>query len=566
MQERKELGAYYTPHSLADLLASTLLSLLNIDEERVYTVVDPATGDSSLLSAFEKFARMMNVKANYVGIDVEKCAVDNSMSAFSKKKVQSKFLNTDALYPLDENENSIGWRKLKQKYLPNGIDFIVSNPPWGADKSKYKKLSSDFLTAKGQFDIYDLFIETSINNLNENGCYAIIVPDSIYGLEHTPIRKFLFQNTTIKKIIRIGEGFFENVSIAVTLLFGIKRQALDYNIECFHLPEEIKKQILTHKLELSTAVRQFVNVVPVRLMLDSNFSFLTDVSSVDVELLSKLRLCSKIGEVTDSQRGVELSKKGVVIKCKKCGKWFPEPKMINAIKCPHCKKQLEVDDVVIRKIVSKELRHNAKKFITGDTIFRYNTVAKQFIEMGYNGINYKNEQLYEGSKILVRKTGVGITAGIDYDNCLTNQVVYILKRKVNLDSVITNEVILAVLNSRVITYFIIVSHGSNGWKTHAYLSQSDVAALPFPKIDTSNEEIRSQLKKITEFVKQYSCEKTDDFPQDVDLKIERIIADLFGLTEVQYNVIFDTIKNVQQMIPFKRLLKINSKDTFDNGL
>ena len=121
MQERKELGAFYTPNSLADLLASTLLSLLNIDEERVYTVVDPATGDSSLLSAFEKFARMINVKANYVGIDVEKCAVDNSMSAFSKKKVQSKFLNTDALYPLDENENSIGWRKLKQKYLPNGI-------------------------------------------------------------------------------------------------------------------------------------------------------------------------------------------------------------------------------------------------------------------------------------------------------------------------------------------------------------------------------------------------------------------------------------------------------------
>ena len=28
MQERKELGAFYTPHSLADLLASTLLSLL----------------------------------------------------------------------------------------------------------------------------------------------------------------------------------------------------------------------------------------------------------------------------------------------------------------------------------------------------------------------------------------------------------------------------------------------------------------------------------------------------------------------------------------------------------
>ena len=33
MQERKELGAFYTPNSLANLLASTLLSLLNIDED-----------------------------------------------------------------------------------------------------------------------------------------------------------------------------------------------------------------------------------------------------------------------------------------------------------------------------------------------------------------------------------------------------------------------------------------------------------------------------------------------------------------------------------------------------
>ena len=82
---------------------------------------------------------------------------------------------------------------LAKKYFPNGIDFIVSNPPWGADKSSYIQLSSDFLTAIGQFDIYDLFIELCVNNLNVDGCFGLIVPDSIYSEEHKPIREFLLK-------------------------------------------------------------------------------------------------------------------------------------------------------------------------------------------------------------------------------------------------------------------------------------------------------------------------------------------------------------------------------------
>lgn len=563
--ERKELGAFYTPNSLADLLATTLLSLFKIDKERDYTVVDPATGDSSLLSAFARCANKMNIKANYVGIDIEQCAIKNSKKIFSQSVVPYSFVNTDALYPFSIKCPQEGWKELKSKYLPNGINFIVSNPPWGADKGKYRMLSSDFKTAKGQFDIYDLFIETSINNLDENGCYGIIVPDSIYNAEHSPIRKFLFQNTTIRKIIRIGEGFFDNVNIAVTLLFGIKKQTVDYDIECSHFPERIKKLVLAGKMELSSAVQQYTNIVPVRLMLDFKYSFLTDVSSDDVELLLKIQRCSKIGLVTNSQRGIELSKKGNVIKCDRCGKWFPKPKANKIIKCPHCKKQLE-GELVAHNIVFDKPEHDAIRFITGDTIYRYYTDAKLYIKKGYDGINYKEEGLYKGAKILVRKTGVGITAGIDYNDCFTNQVVYILKRKMNLDDVITNEVILAILNSRVITYYIIVVHGSCGWKTHAYLSQSDVAELPFPVMDLKNEKIREQLRQITMLVRQGTRSLASCFPNDIDLNIERIVANLFGLTETQYNIIFKTIENVQRMIPFKRLLNITPKEIFENGI
>lgn len=482
-QKRKMLGAFYTSPLLADYLASSLLSLSKLDNKKQYSVVDPATGDSSLLFAFERQAQKSKIQANYVGIDIEEYAVKSSTTRFANSLAKTNFIQTDALYPFSQECPKIGWSRLKEKYLPNGIDFIISNPPWGADKSKYKNLSSDFITAKGQFDIYDLFIETAINNLNVNGYYGIIVPDSIFGAEHSLVRNFLFDNTTIKRIVRIGEGFFENVNIAVTLLLGVKNKKSNYNILCSHLTDDFRKLVLANKLELSIAVEQTQKEIPAKLMMDFWGAFLTDLTPVDVELISILKKCYSIKDFCSSQRGVELSKKGYVLKCTKCGKWFPEPKNKSAVSCPHCKTKQFRNDMLICKIINNKITDHGAKFISGDTIYRYNTNSKLFIEKGYDGINYKPEQLYEGSKILVRKTGVGITAGIDFHSCFTNQVVYILRIASDVNPLITNEVLLAVLNSRVITYYIIKMHGSNGWKSHAYLTQADVASLPFPHID-----------------------------------------------------------------------------------
>lgn len=565
-QRRKMLGAFYTPQLLADYLASTMLSLSKQDDKKQYCVVDPATGDSSLLLAFYKQASKRKMGVLYFGIDIEDGAIQESKKKFANFQEKSNFVLTDALYPLNMETPQKGWDSLMHKYLPNGIDFIISNPPWGADKSKYKKLSDDFITAKGQFDIYDLFIETAINNLNINGYYGIIVPDSIFGAEHSLIRKFLLENTTIKKIIRIGEGFFDNVNIAVSLLIGVKVKSSKYSIQCSHLTDKHRKLVLANKMELSLAVEQNLIKVPAKVMVDNSNSFLTDLAAKDVDLINRLNKCLSVGEISVSHRGVELSKKGIVFRCSNCGKWFPEPKKNNEITCPHCKKIQLWDNVESCKIISDKASNNSIKFISGDTIYRYNTKSTLYLKKGYDGINYKTEQLYEGAKILVRKTGVGITAGIDYGGCYTNQVVYLLRTASHVNPLISNEVLLAVLNSRLITYYIIKIHGSNGWKSHAYLTQKDVASLPFPRLNIEDAEVKRQLEELTALVKQNAIGMSDSFPMEVDVKIERIVANLFGLNESHYDVIFKAIENVQQMIPYKRLLRIKIKDIFKDGI
>lgn len=303
-------------------------------------------------------------------------------------------------------------------------------------------------------------------------------------------------------------------------------------------------------------------------MVDNNYAFFTDITTNDSDLIHFLNNCQKVGDVTSSQRGVELSKKGIILKCPICQKWLPEPKgkEDKDVKCPHCKYIGAKSSFLSMGIISPKASKGYKKIIVGEDVYRFGTNAKQYIKIDVQGINYKDAQLYQGSKILVRKTGVGITAGIDYDNNLTNQVVYIIKRRNDIDPIISNEVILAVLNSRITTYFIIKMMGSNGWKTHAYLSQASVASLPFPNIDVNNADTRDCLMHLTDLVKNNAGVSSDNFSIDADAKIERIVAKLFGINQSDYEVIYKAINEVQQMIPFRRLLKITAKDIFNNGI
>lgn len=568
IEKKKTLGAFYTPKALADYLAKEILSLCKLDTAKEhYSVLDPATGDSALLIAFYEAINKMKSQTLFCGIDIDEDAVKRSIENFTERKQDARFFQLDALYPIKNETSKNGWKQFIDSSLPNGIDFIVCNPPWGAEKDKYTNLDKEFVSATGQFDIYDLFIELVVNVLNDNGCYGIIVPDSIYCEEHTTIRKLLLQETTIKRIVRLGEGIFPDINIAVSLIFGIKKKSNNAKVICSHLSNELKKGVLGNTITIKQAVDRCATKIPQKTMVAEEYRFLTDVRSTDNKLLNLLHQSSKIGDVAQSNRGIELSKKGVVLKCDSCGKWFPKPrghKKKVAI-CPHCKSNVLINQTEENVIIAKNTSNNTRRIIVGEDILRYNIKGESYIRTDFEGVNYKDNIIYTGSKVLIRKTGVGITAGMDYYNCMTNQVVYILKKKESALPSITNEVILAVLNSRVTTYYIIKTLGSNGWKSNAYLTQKNILQMPFPIIN-DNPDTTTILDRVTALVK--ANVKTNDsvFPNQIDAEIEYLISQLFGLRETDYDVIFQAIKEVQQMIPFRRLLAITKEDIFRNGI
>ena len=228
--------------------------------------------------------------------------------------------------------------------------------------------------------------------------------------------------------------------------------------------------------------------------------------------------------------------------------------------CPHCHAWLDLQKTISERIV---LNHNGTgnlKLKVGEDLYRYTSISKSWINTLKPGINYKKLSIYEGNKILVRKTGVGITASIDYDNSLTNQVVYILKLKPIFRDSLTLEFVLAVLNSRVMTYFLLKKFGENEWKSHPYLTQTMLVELPFPKLATVDS---SFIRQITTLIQDEVSNSTEqNINQEADIVIERMIARCFGLDRHDYNAIFDSLHGAEPLIPIRRLLNCTVNDIF----
>jgi adenine-specific DNA-methyltransferase len=575
-EERKINGVFYTPAFLSDYLAKKVLHYLGT-EKIPNNVFDPACGDSILLKSFvTEFSNNSTKKLKVVGVDKDINAVTNSTFQFQsikQKKSNAHFINTDSLFPVKGKSPADGWADIRNTLnCKNGFDVVLSNPPWGADLSLYNPLAiaGNFDLANGQFDIFDVFVEITLNNLKKNGLYALILPDSVFSQEQKSLRRLLATSTTINLIARLGEKIFPEINRACVVVIGRKElPALNHKVDCFHLSADLKKKIFSSELDLQEVEKELIHrVKQSRFYHNEDYIFDIGLKAEEQETFDKLQVNSiPLKNFVDSTRGVEISKKGVVYQCVNCSKWMPFPKS-KSTRCSNCQAEIQIESAQKEQIIYNHNGAGNIKFKTGEDLFRFTSITKSWINILKDGINYKDLSIYNGTKILVRKTGVGITASIDYDNSVTTQVVYILKLKQSAPKPLTLEFILAVLNSRAMTYFLLKKFGETEWKSHPYLTQAMLINLPFPKIDLSSEEVVAVVDNITQIVKDEAGNvNSKNISKPNDIYIEKNIADFFGLTQDDYANIFKALNSAEPLIPIKRLLNTDTKEIFEvNGI
>jgi len=265
-------------------------------------------------------------------------------------------------------------------------------------------------------------------------------------------------------------------------------------------------------------------------------------------------------DILVDHRGVELSQDGEVIQCPNCFKWDALPikrKGVYDIKvCAHCSHNYKVENALNKDIIVKETKEseNLKYFIKGEYVNRYHISKYDYIDISKDGINYKEANYYNGDKIVVRKTGVGIYATIDKNNSYTPQVVFIFKPKEDISEEFKNyslEYFLGILNSRLMLYYYYKKTGQTEWKSFPYITQDRVKQFPIKKIDFTNPNEKELHNKITNLVKRMIGVNSID--KDIDYEIESLVMNLYNITPDMKTQIWNELKSVQKLRIIKEI-------------
>lgn len=574
---KKEYGVVYTPPSLSSFVAKKVTECFLSDQNEKGTfidkeikVLDPACGEGELLLAmWRSFSRAnVSVKKSFLyGLDIDADALIRTQKSLHQTANQNvNLLNLNALFPRDKKRGIEDWESIMNIFnVKDGFDIIIANPPWGADLSKYRDelTDSDYKLKRGQFDSSDLFIELALSQVKNGGYIAFIIPDSLFSFEKKSLRKMLVEQTEIKYIARLGEKIFEGVNRACSVIVCKKSAPqIDHEVVCMRLNPQVRKSILSGKMTYDEADKKLNHKIPqTRFSEDKELIFDIDTHESDRKIVNKLTVNHQvIGDYVTSSRGVELSKSGKVYKCEECSYWNPHPNVNTKIpKCNHCGAKTDLQKVEKRSIISKIKHAGYKPLLVGESIRRYSISPQYWISLDNEGINYKNISTYYEPKIIVRKTGVGITASIDYSNSLTNQVVYMFRPRTEMSSV-PIELVLAIMNSRAMYFYLLKRFGETEWRSHPYLTQTQILNLPMP--DLLDEKFKAVRKDIVTKVKKY-LEKGQQIPRVVDAEVERLVASLYGLTKKDYETIYSTLGSIEGLIPVKVLTDVTVQDIFD---
>ena len=567
IEERKDHGIFYTPPFLAEYLAKKFF--IYAKKKAVYSVLDPACGDGELLSAITK-QNVGHAKLDLVGTDNDTTVSEEIKTKLfdgGTPKKRFTFISVDSLNPFSLDPAS-GWLEIKNQVgVDTGFDFVISNPPWGADLSSYPKgyLHDHFKCSRGQFDIFDLFVELIINQLSQGGLYGLIIPDSIFNKEHSLIREILVKNTRLLLIARLGEKVFPEINRACTVIVGKKcKYKKQDTVKCFKISAEQKKKeySATYLEELEQENSSLI--LQDRFVHNEGFAFDIDVVNESEEVFRKVENKSTLGCYVRLNRGAEISKKGTITKCHNCGLWFSYPRKKN-YHCPHCYATGVREELNTISTVSSKSTEGAYPLVTGSDIFRYFSRSKLFITTGFDGIKYKMS-LYGSPKILIRKTGLGITSAIDYTDAVTVQCIYILRPLLKY-SRFPIELFEAILNSRFATFYFLKKYGDTEWKSHPYLTQSMLRGFPFPELEKLPENQYSRILRLSEKIRE---EVRSGFAENIstklDILVERMVAELYKLNKEDYVTILDGINKADQLIPIKRVNNLSVQQIFNDGI
>lgn len=219
---------YYTPHSVAKIIADILVGNDQPSNVRIY---DPSAGSGTLL---------MNL-ASRIGVD-KTTVYSQDISQKSSNLLRLNLILNGLQHSI---HNIVQGNTIIANRHPEKMDYIVSNPPFKLDFSEWRdqvetlpEASERFFAgvpkvpakSKDKMAIYELFVQHIIYSLKPDGQAAVVLPTGFItaqsGIDKT-IRQYLVDNQMLAGVVSMPSNIFATTGTNVSILFIDKKNKGD---------------------------------------------------------------------------------------------------------------------------------------------------------------------------------------------------------------------------------------------------------------------------------------------------------------------------------------------------
>ncbi len=209
---RRVRGEFYTPVEVADWITrETYGPLLNdwTGETPPPRVLDPACGAGVFL---QSACRLLRERCQQLGMN-EAQQQDYSIAAIHGIDISADAVRTARQQLTFLPATNIQQADALTANIPGQFDAIIGNPPYVSIRElarshspqQVELLRQRFHTARGNFDLYVLFIERALELLRPGGRLGFIVPNKWATLDYARgLRELLLRETTLEQVVDLS--------------------------------------------------------------------------------------------------------------------------------------------------------------------------------------------------------------------------------------------------------------------------------------------------------------------------------------------------------------------------
>lgn len=369
-----------------------------------------------------------------------------------------------------------------------GFDIVIGNPPYvnvaNIKDQEYRNiLKGIYQCTRNKTDLYAYFIEKALLLANPFGIVAYIIPETWKATDSFCIlRKILFENSTITRIVNLKMGVFD--AVVRPLIIIIDNHISNKPIQVFDGLKKYKYDIFRSEVENSPT-----------------FAIDTESSIKEKELFEKIEsVHRRLGEVISFSRGIKTSNDKRFIK--------------NTLQNNDCKKVFRG-----RNIKAYSLNWN------GEYVWYRPDLMKEKI----GSLPHSKEFFEAPEKLITQRVNSSMQLLVAYDN---EQNYFLdttnVSRYDSWDKSINLMCICGILNSKLI----------NVWYSKKYrmptIGGYELESIPIPQLS------EVEQNKITAIVSEILILKKEDPQFDTSImenEIDRLVYELYGLTEEEIAIV-----------------------------